>query len=394
MKFRFTSLAVAGFMLFSSCDDYSTSEIIDLPSAPTETAITTSSFIDSNQQLTTKGVFGVALGDLDNDGDLDALTVGWAGKTQVWVNDGNGYFTDTGSQIGKNDYLHEVDLADLDGDGDLDAFVGSFYGDRVWFNDGQANFTDSGQSLGTYQTEGVSLGDIDGDGDMDALTGNIYKLNNDLWLNNGSGVFTFHQAIGNQQTHGAILTDMDHDGDLDAVMAHVGRNNNASKIWYNNNNNNNGSGVFIDGDVDLGSTIHGDVEVGDFNADGRKDVLLITYSPNPAPSEVFLNDSNDLRSFTPTTIPNLHRCFGVTTGDFNKDGKLDFVASLRSDDGRAAIYFNDGAGNFQRAAASTIPGPRVNREIAVGDLNRDGVLDLFLATSGASKHQVYFGQLQ
>ena len=79
---------------------------------------------------------------------------------RVWINDGNGTFTDSGQSLGNHVSL-DVSLGDVDGDGDLDAFVANFdQGNRVWINDGGGTFTDSGQSLGNHGSTGVSLGDV------------------------------------------------------------------------------------------------------------------------------------------------------------------------------------------------------------------------------------------
>ena len=51
-----------------------------------------------------------------------------------------------------------VELGDVDGDGDLDAFVANHNQDnKVWINDGNGNFTDSGQSLGTSASTGTEF---------------------------------------------------------------------------------------------------------------------------------------------------------------------------------------------------------------------------------------------
>ena len=55
----------------------------------------------------------------------------------MWVNDGSGSFTDSGLDL-KDGSIHEsygVDLGDLDGDGDVDAFVANYNEyNKVWLN--------------------------------------------------------------------------------------------------------------------------------------------------------------------------------------------------------------------------------------------------------------------
>jgi len=101
----------------------------------------TGTFSDSGQSLGNSVSFGVALGDLDGDSDLDAFVANYGGGSgeanKVWLNDGTGAFTETQS-LGSADSVG-VALGDLDGDGDLDAFVANFgygYGEanRVWLN--------------------------------------------------------------------------------------------------------------------------------------------------------------------------------------------------------------------------------------------------------------------
>jgi hypothetical protein len=74
--------------------------------------------------------YGIALGRLDGDNNLDAITVGFNG-TRIWING------DGGQPIGRfheAQYLDDgwgqaVALGDLDGDGDLDAVVLYFGGE-------------------------------------------------------------------------------------------------------------------------------------------------------------------------------------------------------------------------------------------------------------------------
>jgi hypothetical protein len=91
---------------------------------------------------------------------LDAFVANYGQANRVWVNDGSGTFTDSGQALGSSDSLG-VALGDVDGDGDLDAFVANAtQANRVWVNDGSGAFTDSGQALGSSVSSGVALGDV------------------------------------------------------------------------------------------------------------------------------------------------------------------------------------------------------------------------------------------
>ncbi|HET9703034.1 MAG TPA: FG-GAP-like repeat-containing protein, partial [Vicinamibacterales bacterium] len=124
----------------------------------------------------------VALGDLDGDGDLDAYDVIFGAGDRIWLNDGQGNFTDSGQALG-NDAGNDVSLFDFDGDGDLDAFVANAGANKIWLNAGDGTMIDSGIRMGTATSFGLSLGDVDGDGDTDAFIAN--EGPNSVWLLEG-----------------------------------------------------------------------------------------------------------------------------------------------------------------------------------------------------------------
>lgn len=73
----------------------------------------------------------------------------------IWVNDGQGNFTDSGQQLG-NEESYAVALGNIqNGDGFIDAVVGNRGPDEIWFNDGQGNLSDSRQRLGSGLTRAV-----------------------------------------------------------------------------------------------------------------------------------------------------------------------------------------------------------------------------------------------
>jgi hypothetical protein len=179
---------------------------------------------------------------LDGDGDLDA----WVANhhdipevscyNRVWLNDGSGTFIDSGQT--PSSCANSVALGDVDDDADLDAWVARSYrrvdGDigyqslsnQVWFNDGFGTFSESDQD---FVNGGISvaLGDLDSDSDLDAW---VAKGPNQVWLNDGFGTFS---DSGQEFVNGGIsvaLGDLDSDGDLDAWVANSSE---PSRVWLN-----------------------------------------------------------------------------------------------------------------------------------------------------------------
>jgi hypothetical protein len=285
----------------------------------------------------------VATGDLDRDGDLDAVATAMTppGSNQpavsVWLNAGSGVFSPhpISPTFGLGDAL-DAELGDLDGDSDLDLVVAnsSDAPETVWLNDGTGRFHPhpTVPSFGTGYSNNVALGDIDGDGDLDALIVNTYNQAETLWVNDGTGRFTANPAqasFGNAFSVDGKLADLDGDGDLDAVIVNVGVYD-PETVWLNN-----GAGLFTPHPrtpmfgIKEGSAI----ALGDLDADGDLDaVLAITDSgtrfPPYLPETVWLNDGTGSFSLHPIT-PYLGADFStdVKLTDIDGDADLDLLVA-------------------------------------------------------------------
>jgi hypothetical protein len=144
-------------------------------------------FVSSGQAIGMEQTQDAELGDLDGDGDLDAFAVsslGGAPPDRVWFNDGSGIFVDSGQMLGSSGGS-DVALGDLNNDGRIDAFVAN-WGNQpndIWLNIGGGAFARFHQLIGANTSSHVALGDVDDDGDLDAVIANFSNQPNQVWDN-------------------------------------------------------------------------------------------------------------------------------------------------------------------------------------------------------------------
>jgi hypothetical protein len=143
---------------------------------------------DSGQRLGDSDSTSVSLGDVDKDGDLDAL-VGTEYGGLVWLNQGGGSGSFFGSaMLLGDDPLQKVFLSDLNKDGFLEAVLGGENQATIWWNDGQGGFAPSGEHFRYTKRHALAVGDFNSDSAPD-LFAPVYSEGYKLWLNDGQGTF-------------------------------------------------------------------------------------------------------------------------------------------------------------------------------------------------------------
>ncbi|NJN28860.1 MAG: VCBS repeat-containing protein [Cyclobacteriaceae bacterium] len=130
---------------------------------------------------------------------------------------------------------------------------------------------------------------------------------------------------------------------------------------------------------------------GDFNNDGRIDFVSIQFNGLANQQVTILLNSGtgtfsgaNKRNFPSATNPT-----DVAVGDFNEDGNLDVVTCSQSND-NFSLLLGDGAGNL--AAPINFAAGDLPQGIAVGDMNKDGNLDVLVTNRGTPDDvYIYFG---
>jgi len=336
--------------------------------------------------------------DIDGDGCLDAVVAD--GNSVVWVATGDcsGNFASP-KPVYMGDSNAAVRLVDVNGDGHLDIVTSSLpdinpaYGSvagntlSVAFGDGKGNFGLARNYIGKSQAYSLAVADFNGDGKPDFVTANNDSDTVTVYQNDGSGGFGFPQGVyagvlgqmpPDTPTSPLSFSDLNGDGKMDAFLLERGGGETFATSFLND-----GTGRFngaIASAVGLAGwntsgldTTPEDYRLGDFRNTGHQDMVAVGGSVDYI---LFLKGNGDgtFAKGTPVTTPGAVGM--LTTGDFNHDGKLDFVAV---GDGALTAFLGNGDGTFTAGKPTSFTdGANWPYRAYTGDFNRDGKLDVLV----------------
>lgn len=342
----------------------------------------------------------IVTADIDNDGDLDIIVSGETGnpvavKNAIFINNGGTYTLQGTENVITPGHFADIKLGDIDGDGDLDAiFNGNSNGDMgkgIALNDGAGNFTRSTLDV-TTATISCGFADFNNDGLLDYyVIGNGTANMGTLFFQNTDGSFTKDQSSFtslNLIDADVTTVDFNNDGYIDMFISAW---DDTAKSRYSAVLINDGFGKFTAmAQPNLIRKGYGSSVWGDVDGDGWLDLLLNGDggADGEGSSDIYRLYKNNGGSLEPKATFNDYRQISVGDGsrlvDWDNDGDLDIILTGWSGTkGRQAtmLFECTNAANFTYVenALSNTDFPGVSEcSIETADLNKDGKIDLMI----------------
>ncbi len=274
-------------------------------------------------------------------------------------------------------------LVDINGDGFRDLLTANYSNSTLGVRLGTGTGTLG--AVATYacggQPLGLAAGYLNNDNKLDVVLANYSGSQVSVLLGTGTGGFgAVTQFATGSQPYGVALGDVNGDGKLDAVTADYG----SSKVGVLLGT---GTGTFgAVTEYGAGGAPNA-VAVGDVSGNGQLDVVVTN---NNGSVGVLLGTGTG--SLGTATVYSLgtNSSRGVALGDLNRDGRLDIVAAGNSTT-PVAVLLNAGAGAFGTASRYAGSGAGDALGVALGDVNGDGFLDAAVARNGRNAVDVWPG---
>ncbi len=352
--------------------------------------------------------------------DESAATLSLPATTFTYQDHNNSWTEDTAWVLPEDLDDTSVFVSDINADSLPDiiksTYVSSTHYYTIWINNGVDGFYDDTSSWtlpvalsdGTHPYAHTFLVDVDGDGWTDILKATDSSGSRAVYINDGDStgwtldsnyVIPFDLESSGSPDHSYRLMDVNGDGLVDVVRAEYSGGTIYDNIYINDGD---GTGWTEDTNWTVpiyfssGSARH-NLRIFDANGDGLTDLIYSEYASGNHYDDVYLN--NGVNTWVQDTNWVVPVDFEVTgTGqrqiaimDLNNDGLMDFVkGDINAEDRKVYLNKGDGTGWVQDANYS-VPVSIVSEDDTYFDTNGDGLMDFNKAdTSGGTRYDYVY----
>lgn len=334
----------------------------------------------------------VEIGDVNNDGRNDVAAISFFNYGMrylyIFTQDVNGelkqpvkYTIEQPAQFSWD--CGSIAIGDINGDSKNDIVIGGANQKIEVFLQNNAGGLDAGVTYATVNSSVVKIADLNNDGRLDIVTTGTGTNSVDIFYQNISG------AIGAPVTYAVTsggpidVLDMNNDGLSDIVV----KSSQLSKplicvLTQQIDGTFTSPTYYSFNETDLFTAI----TLGDVNGDGLNDVVII----NDWLHKIEIYKQKETQNFEFAYSLNAYRYLvsGISR-DINNDGRQDVIVTHLY--GTLGIYFQDSDGKLIQEEYHLGETHNVPQNIAIGDINGDGLKDIVLASK--MLHILYQGKI-